>query len=156
MKPQSSDPEILRYQEAGAKGKKTVLFICSGNAVRSQMAEALVNHFLGERWVAFSAGTMPMKVHPQVLEVLKEIGVLASRQKTKHLDTFQGLSFDRIITLCSDADRACTYFWGLDRKEHLPFSDPLESGALGWGSKGLFRKLRDEMKEKLIRLLGES
>ena len=149
----NSNFERARCQEARAAGKKTVLFICTGNAVRSQMAEALVNHFLKDKWAAFSAGFLPSGIHPLVKKVLQEIGIDLSSQTSKHLDSLQGCRFDRVITLCSEADEVCTYYPGLTKKEHIPFQDPSLSLPLLFGGKTLFRKLRDEMKKMLIPLL---
>jgi arsenate reductase len=147
------DPEIIRYRKAVDEGKKTVLFVCSGNAVRSQMAEALVNHFLGKTWAAFSAGTLKTAVHPLVKKVMAEIGIDISSQTSKSVETFYGCGFDKVITLCSDADEVCTYIPGLQEKEHLPFLDPSLSFGLSLGGKALFRKLRNEMNDTLIPLL---
>ncbi len=144
------DEELIRYQRAKAEGRKTVLFICTANVVRSQMAEALVNRFLKDTWTAFSAGFLPMEVHPMVKKVLAEIGINVSSQRSKHLDAFQGLTFDKVITLCSDADQVCAYYPGLAEWEHLPFQDPALSHDSIFGVKGRFRKLREEMKEILI------
>jgi arsenate reductase len=150
------DSEIIRHRKAQADGKKTVLFVCSGNAVRSQMAESLVNHFLGSTWAAFSAGTLKTAVHPLVRKVMAEIGIDTSAQTSKPLETFHGCSFDKVITLCSDADEVCAYIPGLQEKEHIPFLDPSLSFGLFLGGKGLFRRLRNEMKEKIIPLLEKA
>jgi arsenate reductase (thioredoxin) len=150
-----TDPELIRYQQAKAEGRKTVLFICTANAVRSQMAEALVNHFLKDKWEAFSAGFLPLAVHPMVKKVLSEIGIFVSSQKSKHLDAFKGIKFDKVITLCSDADAVCAYYPGLTEWEHIPFQDPALSHHSLFSGTSHFRKLRDEMKEVLIRLLED-
>ena len=148
----AGEPEgqLLKFKIAQAAGLKTVLFICTGNAVRSQMAEALVNHLLQGRWAAFSAGFLPAGISPLVVTALKEIGIDAARQPTKHLDLFNGLTFDRVITLCSDADRMCTFYPAYGNRVHLPYTDPLTLSTFGFGWKGLFRKLRDDMKNQLI------
>lgn len=152
---QPTDPELVRFKKAQKEGKKTVLFVCTGNAVRSQMAEALVNHFLEDRWTAFSSGFMPMGIHPLVVAVLREIGIDASRQKTKHLDLFNHCEFDLVVTLCSDADKMCTFYPAYARRVHIPFQDPLTSASFGGGRKGLFRKLRDEIQQVIIPQLKE-
>lgn len=144
------DREKLRFKIAGAAGLKTILFICTGNAVRSQMAEALVNHFLKGRWAAFSAGFQPAGVHPLVVQVLKEIGIDAARQETKHVDLFNGCPFDRIVSLCSEADRMCTFYPAFGNRVHIPFQDPLTTSVFGFGWKGLFRKLRDDLREIIL------
>ncbi len=144
------EKQLLKFKIAQAAGLKTVLFICTGNAVRSQMAEALVNHFLKGRWAAFSAGFLPAGISPLVVTALKEIGIDAARQPTKHLDLFNGLTFDKVITLCSDADRMCTFYPAYGNRVHLPYTDPLTLSTFGFGWKGLFRKLRDDMRNQLI------
>lgn len=144
-----SGPEGQRYQEAKARGKKTVLFVCTANAVRSQMAEALVNHFLRDRWAAFSAGFLPGKIHPMAVAVLKEIGIEASSQTSKHFDSFKDFTFDKVITLCDQADKECAYYPGL-KKEHLPFPDPGAAFLTILGGKGSFRKVRDELRNVLF------
>lgn len=144
------DGQKLRFKIARAAGLKTVLFICTGNAVRSQMAEALVNHFRPGRWAAFSAGFQPAGLHPLVAQVLKEIGIDAARQETKHVDLFNNCPFDRIVSLCSEADRMCTYYPAFGNRIHLPFQDPLAASVFGFGWKGLFRKLRDDMQEIIV------
>lgn len=147
--------ELIRYQEAKTEGRKTVLFICTGNAVRSQMAEALVNHFLKDKWTAFSAGFLPMEVHPMVKKVLSEIGIDVSSQRSKHLDAFQGLTFDKVITLCSDADQVCAYYPGLAEWVHMPFQDPLLVHKISFGGKSLFRSLREKMEKQIVPYLKE-
>lgn len=144
------DQEVVRYQKAKAEGKKTVLFLCTANAVRSQMAEALVNHYLNDQWAAFSAGYLPMDVHPLVIKVMNEIGADLSLQKAKHINSFLDLRFDKIITLCTAADTVCASYPGLGPKDHIPFEDPALSYSSIFGGKGLFRDLREKMKTTLI------
>jgi arsenate reductase (thioredoxin) len=151
----SGSNTLSRHQQARTEGRKTVLFICTGNAVRSQMAEALVNHYLRDRWEAFSAGFLPLKVHPQVIKVMKEIGFDASSQESKHLDVFQGVAFDKVITLCSDADAVCAYYPDMPEWTHIPFEDPALHLAGAFGGTGLFRGLRKEMENKLLPYIKE-
>ncbi len=146
------DREILKCKIAKAAGIKTVLFVCTGNAVRSQIAEAVVNHFLKDRWVAFSAGIMPMEVNKDVIKVMQEIGIDISKNRSKHIDIFKNCSFDRIITLCSDADRLCLTYPVYDEKDRIVFHDPISAG-FGFGQLSLLRKLRDEIKKSLIKHL---
>lgn len=148
--PDIPDAEVIRWNIARALGRKTVLFICSGNAVRSQMAEAIINHTLGHTWAAFSGGIMPMQLWKPVIQVLQEIGVDAHGRKAKHIELFLGCRFDLIISLCSDADAFCTSFPGEGDREHLPFHDPMTSSFFGVGDVTRTRKLRDDMRMKLI------
>ena len=152
--PDIPDAEVIRWNIARALGRKTVLFICSGNAVRSQMAEAIINHTLGHTWAAFSGGIMPMQLWKPVIQVLQEIGIDANDRKAKHIEIFLGCRFDLIISLCSDADAFCTSFPGEGVREHLPFNDPMTSSFFGVGDVTRTRKLRDDMKNRLCAYLG--
>jgi arsenate reductase len=90
-----------------------VLFLCTGNSARSQMAEAIVNARIGYKWHAFSAGTRPTgSVHPFALEALREIGIDASKAKRKSVDVFKGQDFDLIVTVCDQAAEECPVWIG--------------------------------------------
>jgi arsenate reductase len=151
--------ELLRFKAVGEAGLKTILFVCTGNAVRSQIAEAIVNHFLKERWAAFSAGVMPMEVPRDLVKVMGEIGIDISAQRAKHVDIFRDCRFDRVIVLCSDAGRMCPTLPDCEEQEHMIFHDPLScslfSEGLCFGLKSTLRTLRDEMKQKLMEYLRE-
>ncbi|MBJ6727766.1 arsenate reductase ArsC [Geomesophilobacter sediminis] len=136
--------------------KKRVLLLCTHNSCRSQMAEALINHDLGERYQAFSAGTEATRVHPWALRVLEEIGIDASAQYSKTLDTFEGETFDHVITLCGSANEICPTFFGGVRRVHLGFDDP--SRAAGDEAEILaeFRRVRDELRLRLADYLKEA
>lgn len=127
--------------------KKKVLFLCTANSARSQMAEALVNHDLGDRYEAFSAGTSPTAPRPEALQVLAEIGIDHSRARSKSLDEFESQSFDYVITLCDQANETCPLFFGGGERIHLGFDDP--AGAAGTEEEVLtaFRRIRDQIRE---------
>lgn len=148
------DGEIVRWHLARAIGRKTVLFICSGNAVRSQMAEGIANHYLGKDWAAFSGGLFPMPLWKPVAQALQEIGIDASGGKPKHIELFLGCRFDVIISLCSSADEFCTAFPGQGRRKHMPFDDPFTSPFFGIGDLNRTRKLRDDMCKRILPYLG--
>jgi arsenate reductase len=137
------------------KSKQRVLFLCTHNSCRSQIAEGLVNHYLGDRFEAFSAGTEKTEVHPYARQVLAEIGVDISRQHSKTLDSFTGMSFDYVITLCGSAHEHCPLFIGGVQRLHIGFDDPAQ--ALGTNEEVLkaFRRVRDELQEKIIAFLLE-
>jgi arsenate reductase (thioredoxin) len=104
--------------------KKTVLFLCTGNSARSQLAEALVNHDLGQSWQAYSAGTQPTGyVHPMAIRVLEEIGV-KHQGRSKSTDEFRDQIFDVVITVCDDAAENCPIWLGKGKKVHIGFADP--------------------------------
>lgn len=104
---------------------KNVLFLCTGNSCRSQMAEGLVNEYLHGEWTAFSAGVAPEGyVHPMAIEALRKHGILHNG-RSKHVEVFDGIRFDLVITLCDNANEACPAWVGSGAKRlHMPFNDP--------------------------------
>ena len=148
------EAEISRHAKARESGLRTILFVCTGNAVRSQIAEGIVNHAFRETWAAFSAGVMPMELNKGVVKVMQEIGIDVSGQKAKHVDLFKDCAFDRVVILCSDAGRFCPNLPDYRKKDHLIFHDPISMAGLHFGSKSLLRKLRDEMRERLAGYLN--
>jgi arsenate reductase (thioredoxin) len=123
--------------------KKKVLFLCTANSARSQMAEALVNHDLGERFEAFSAGTSPTTPRPEALRVLAELGIDHSRARSKSLDEFADRTFDFVITLCDGANKTCPLFFGGVKREHLGFEDPARATGTENEILAAFRRVRD-------------
>jgi arsenate reductase (thioredoxin) len=130
--------------------KKKALFLCTHNSCRSQMAEGIVNHFLGERLAAFSAGTEATSVNPRAKAVLKEIGIDISGHRSKTLDEFAGESFDYVITLCGDANEKCPLFFGGVERLHLGFPDPSRAAVSDEEVMAEFRRVRDEIKARLL------
>jgi len=103
---------------------KRVLFLCTGNSCRSQMAEAVVNARLSDEWQAFSAGTRPAGyLHPKAVEVLKEIGI-AHEGRSKRVDEFRGQDFDLVVTVCDSAAEECPVWVGKGKRAHHDFPDP--------------------------------
>jgi arsenate reductase len=129
--------------------KKKVLILCTGNSCRSQMAEALVNHFHGSQWHAASAGTQPSGyVHPLALRVLAEMGIQHAGE-SKSVDRFRGEVFDVVITVCDDAAENCPVWLGPGKRVHIGFPDP--AGAAGSESEQLqvFRQVRDAIRIRI-------
>jgi arsenate reductase len=135
--------------------KKRVLFLCTANSCRSQMAEGIANHFLGDMLEAFSAGTEASFVNPLAVEVMREIGVDISGHQSKNMDEFSGQSFDYVITLCGDANERCPLFYGGVQRMHLGFSDPAKAEGTEKEIMGEFRKVRDEIKDRLTDFFWE-
>ncbi len=136
--------------------QKRVLFLCTGNSARSQMAEALVNHRLGERWQAYSAGTQPAtSVHPLALEAMAELGIDISRNDPKPVKQFRNEPFDVAITLCDDAAKNCPLWIGPGQLVHMAFPDPVQ--ALGDLDDRLevFRQVRDAIRDKVLGYLQQ-
>lgn len=128
--------------------KRKVLFLCTGNSARSQMAEAVVNHFRGEQWHAVSAGTHPTGyVHPLAIAALKEIGIDVSTARSKSADEFRDTVFDLVMTVCDSAAEECPIWLGQGKRVHLGFPDP----ALG--TLDDFRAVRQAIRHRVIELL---
>jgi arsenate reductase len=135
---------------------KKVLILCTGNSCRSQMAEGLVNHFLGRHWQAYSAGTQPAGyVHPFAVHAMAQLGIDISRHRSKSVDEFKEMAFDAVITVCDDAAENCPVWLGRGKKAHLGFIDP--AAALGSEQERLhtFRQVRDEISRQLLTYLAE-
>jgi arsenate reductase len=134
-------------------GKRKVLFLCTGNSCRSQMAEAIVNANLGEHWEAFSAGIKPAGlVHPKALAVLAEIGI-QHQGRSKAADEFRGVDFDLVVTVCDDAAENCPVWLGRGRKVHLGFPDPAKVRGSDQEVMDVFRRVRDDLARQLPELL---
>ena len=129
--------------------KKRVLFLCTANSCRSQMAEGIANHFWSHQLEAFSAGTEATYVHPTAIDVLKEIGIDISGHHSKNLSAFDGLMFDYVISLCGSAHETCPLYIGGTKKTHIGFDDPAKAQGTQEEVLCEFRRVRDEIKEKL-------
>ena len=133
--------------------KKKVLFLCTHNSCRSQMAEGLVNHYLGDRFDASSAGTEATRVNPLAIRVMAEIGSDISGHRSKTMDEFAGETFDYVITLCGDANEKCPLFFGGVRRVHIGFDDPSRAAGAPEEVLAEFRRVRDEIRCKLTDFL---
>jgi len=133
--------------------KKRVLFLCSGNSARSQMAEGLMKSLGSDQWDVKSGGTFPSYVHPLAIRVMEEIGIDISQQTSKAYDQFLQEKFDYIITLCDQTAISCPAFPGDGVRIHWSLEDPVV--AIGTIDERLvvFRRVRDEIKEKIEELL---
>jgi arsenate reductase len=137
-------------------GKRRVLFLCTGNSARSQMAEGLVNARLGKEWDAYSAGTRPAGyVHPLAVRVMTELGIDLSGQTCKPAEVFRGESFDLVVTVCNDAAEKCPLWLGDGEVLHIGFPDP--AAAIGTDEERLeaFRRVRDAIAREVIGALRD-
>jgi arsenate reductase (thioredoxin) len=134
------------------EGKK-VLFLCTGNSIRSQMAEGLLKALASGQWKVQSAGIIQSYVHPLAIRVMDEIGIDISRQTSKSMDPFVNEKFDFVITLCDHAAKFCPAFGGQGKRLHWPFEDP--AGVNGTMEERLvvFRRIRDGIKKKIEEFL---
>jgi len=141
--------------------KKKILFLCTGNSCRSQMAEAWTRHLLGDLFEAYSAGTQPRDVDPRAVKAMAEAGIDISEQKPKRLNALGALQFDYVVTLCDNAKASCPFFPAKTRLLHRGFDDPpiLAEGAHDEEeAMAHYRRVRDEIRafvEKLPESLGE-
>lgn len=134
-------------------GTKKILFLCTGNSARSQMAEAILNHLGQPQWRAQSAGLFPSYVHPLAIKAMDEIGIDISKQVSKSMEQFLTDEFDYVITLCDYMAISCPVFPGQARRIHWSLEDP--AGAVGSLEERMdvFRKVRDEIKKRIEDLL---
>lgn len=129
--------------------KKKVLFLCTENSCRSQMAEGILRHLMGDRFEVKSAGTRPSVVNPVAIKVMAEIGIDISGHRSKSVEEFQGMIFDFVITTCDAARETCPVFPGRARRLHWSLNDPAEARGSEDETLSSFRKVRDEIKQRI-------
>jgi len=130
--------------------KKRVLFFCTGNSCRSQMAEGLLRHLAGNRFEVFSAGIAPSVVNPYAIKVMAEIGIDISQHRSKSIGEFRGGSFDYVITVCDNARESCPFFPAAKKQLHWGFPDPANADGTPEQILAVYRTVRDSIKEKII------
>lgn len=136
--------------------KKRVLILCTGNSARSQMAEGLLRHEAGDRFDVASAGVDPTSVRPEAIEAMSEIGIDISDHRSKSLDEFSGQDFDYVITVCDNANQRCPIFPGETQRIHWSFDDPAAVAGDAVTRLAAFRRVRDEISDRLRRFAATS
>jgi arsenate reductase len=130
--------------------KIRVLFLCTGNSARSQMAEAILRNYVGESIAVFSAGLEPKPINPLTLQVLDENGIDTHGLYSKPLNEYMGkASFDYLITVCSNADKKCPFFPGMGKRLHWLFDDPAKFRGNNAEKLAKFREIRDGISERI-------
>jgi arsenate reductase (thioredoxin) len=129
--------------------KTKVLFLCTGNSCRSQMAEGFLRTVAGDQFEAHSAGTKPSVVNPVAIEVMRELGIDVSGQRSKNVVDYVGTHFQYVITVCDNAKEQCPIFPGPSIREHWPFDDPADATGSREEKLAVFRRVRDEIAEKV-------
>jgi len=129
--------------------QRKVLFLCTGNSCRSQMAEGWLRHYAGERAEVSSAGTKPAGLNPTAVSVMREAGVDISGRRSKHLDEFINQDFLFVITVCNAAREACPVFPSALYQLHWSFEDPAAAAGTEEERLAVFRKVRDEIREQV-------
>ena len=129
--------------------KTRVLFLCTHNSARSQMAEGLLRHLAGDRFEVHSAGTETTSVRPEAIEAMSELSVDISGQESKTLERYLGEPFDYVVTVCDDANEACPVFPGAENRLHWSFRDPSRAEGSEEERLEVFRKVREEIQGRI-------
>lgn len=148
-----SGPRTTPGRRSGRK--PSVLFLCTGNSARSQMAEALLVHHSGGAVQARSAGSHPRALHANAVRVMAERGIDISAKTTKHLDRFRQMRFDRVITLCDRVREVCPEFPGATQTAHWSMADPASAGGTDDASYPAFVRTAKELESRIPFLIGE-
>ena len=133
----------------GLSGKQRVLFLCTHNSARSQMAEGLLRALAGDRFEAMSAGTEATHVRPLAVRAMEEVGIDISEQESKTLQRYLKEPFDYVITVCDDANEACPFFPGAANRLHWSFKDPSKAEGSAEERLAVFRSVRDRIRERI-------
>ena len=139
--------------------KKKILFLCTHNAARSQMAEGFINTLYSDRYEAYSAGSEPTEVHPCAIDVMAEDGIDIASHRAKPLDDYLDASFDYVVTMCARAQERCPIFPGAifpggTEYIHHDFDDPLLDAGPEGAPCTFFRRVRDEVREWINATFG--
>ena len=128
-----------------------VLFLCTGNSARSQMAEAFLRKFGGDQFEAYSAGLEPKGLNPFTIQVMQEVDIDVSRQQSKGVGTYLGkVLFQYLITVCDDAEKNCPSTWpGISKREHWSFEDPAAFEGTDEEKLANFRQVRDQIEARI-------
>lgn len=130
--------------------KTKVLFLCTGNSCRSQMAEGFLRAYGGDAYEAYSAGTKPSTVNPLAVAVMKEVGIDISGHRSKNVAEYLGQHFPLVVTVCDNAKEHCPIFPGPCIREHWPFEDPAEAKGTDEQRLEVFRRVRDEIGARIL------
>jgi len=136
--------------------KRKVLFLCTGNSCRSQMAEGLLRHLAGDHFEVVSAGTHPVGLNADAVEVMKEIDINISGHRSKRVDEFLGQQFDYAITVCDRAKETCPIFPSAAALLHWSFEDPAAVEGAREVRRAVFQRVRDEIADHVKSFLNES
>jgi len=129
--------------------KARILFLCTHNSARSQMAEGLLRHLAGDRFEVHSAGTEAAHVRPLAIRAMGESGIDISGQESKTLEVYLGQPFEYVITVCDEANEACPFFPGAKNRLHWSFEDPSRADGSEEEQLAVFRRVRDEIRQRI-------
>jgi len=137
------------------ENKQKVLFICTGNSCRSQIAEGLLKDMANEHFEAFSAGSHPSRVHPNAIAVMKENNIDISDHTSDSINQFRNVGINIVITVCDNANQVCPVFPGNVKRIHWSIDDPFRGWDSGEAHLRDFRKTRDELRKRIQDLINE-
>ena len=129
--------------------KRRILFLCTHNSARSQMAEGLLRHLAADRFEAYSAGTEATRVRPLAIRAMAELGIDISTQASKTLERYLGAPFDAVITVCDQANEACPVFLGAMERLHWSFPDPAQATGTEEEQLAVYRSVRDAIRARI-------
>ena len=130
--------------------KKNIIFICTGNACRSQIAHGLLQNLANDRFNVFSAGSHPSQVHLMSIKVMEEIGIDISHHKSDHIDDYLDKGIDIVITVCDNANKLCPIFPGNVERLHWSIDDPFRGWDYNKDQMKSFRRTRTEISDKIV------
>lgn len=136
------------------KEKSQVLFLCTGNSARSQMAEAWLRHLAGERFAVSSAGTHPVGLNSDAVAAMREVGVDMAQHRSKSVQEYQRQHFDYVITVCDRAKESCPLWPGTSAVMHWSFEDPASPSGTEETRRAMFRKIRDQIGDRIKEFLA--
>ena len=134
--------------------KYNIIFICTGNSCRSQIAEGLLKEKAGDRFNVYSAGSNPSRLHPAAVSVMEEIGIDISHQKSQHLNEYVNRDIHIVITVCDNANRSCPVFSNGELKLQWSINDPFHGWSNGQKELQPYRDTRDELKNRIDHFLS--
>jgi arsenate reductase len=143
------DTETGQDRERGMTERRRVLFLCTHNSARSQMAEGLLRHLGGDAFEVHSAGTEATRVRPLAVRAMAELGIDISAHASKTLDRYLGQPFDLVITVCDEANEACPVFPGARERRHWSFPDPSRATGTEEEQLAVYRAVRDAIRARI-------
>jgi arsenate reductase len=129
--------------------RQRVLFLCTHNSARSQIAEGLLRHLRGDRFDAYSAGTEATHVRPLAIRAMRELGIDIAGQESKTLERYLDQPFDKVITVCDQANEACPVFFGAQERRHWSFRDPSKATGSEDEQLAVYREVRDAIRDRI-------
>ena len=146
-------PARLQVNTPNPGARQRVLFLCTHNSARSQMAEGLLRHLGGERFEAYSAGTETTRVRPLAIKAMQELDIDITGQQSKTLECYLDQPFDKVITVCDLANEVCPVFFGASERLHWSFPDPSQATGSEDDQLAVYREVRDAIRERIEREL---